>query len=76
VVAWTFAEVVAEDVDMAVGLLIILLALGLLSVACLIAGAVVLIVWAVRRSSRPTQPPIDFEEPRRSAGPPDTRITR
>jgi hypothetical protein len=30
----------------------------------LIAAAVVLIVWAARRSSRPTQPPVDFDEPR------------
>jgi hypothetical protein len=70
-----FAEMVQYDeVDMGAGLLIVLL--GLACLACLIAGAVVLIVWAARRSARPTRPPVDFDEPRGSAGPPDTRITR
>jgi hypothetical protein len=65
--------VFAYEVDMGAGLLIVLL--GLACFASLLAAAVVLIVWAARRSSRPTRP-VDFDEPRGSAGPPDTQITR
>jgi hypothetical protein len=74
-----FAEVVAiEEVTMDVApvRLIVPLILGLACLAVVVAAAVVLIVWAARRSSRPTLPPGDFDEPGGSAGLPDTRITR
>jgi hypothetical protein len=71
-----FAEMVEVTTDFTPVVLGVPLILGLACLACLIAAAVVLIVWAARRSSRPTLPPGDVDEPRRSAGPPDSRITR
>jgi len=69
-----FAEMVFDEVRMDFGVGVFIL--GLACLASLVAAVVLLIVWAMRRSSRSTHPAVDFEPPRASAGPPDTRITR